>query len=37
MAKAAFDKKMPEPAPEPVRVEPELARAAQPKGLRKMI
>jgi len=37
MAKAAFDKKTPEPAPEPLRVEPEPARATQPKGLNKMI
>jgi len=32
MAKAAFDKKTPEPTPEPARVEPEPARATQPKG-----
>ena len=38
MAKHAFDKfKTPEHAPEPVCVEPEPARATQPKGLRKMI
>jgi len=36
--KAAFDKiKTPEPAPEPALVEPEPARATQPKGLRKII
>jgi len=33
--KAAFAKKTPEPAPEPTRVEPEPARATQPKGLKK--
>ena len=37
MAKAAFDKKTPEPAPEPARVEPEPSRATQPKGLKKII
>jgi len=31
MAKPAFDKKMPVPAPEPALVEPEPARATQPK------
>ena len=36
-AKAAFVKKTPEPAPEPSLVEPEPARATQPKGLKKMI
>ena len=35
--KAVFGKKTPEPAPEPARVEPEPARATQPKGLKKMI
>jgi len=35
--KAVFDKKTPVPAPEPARVEPEPARATQPKGLKKMI
>jgi len=35
--KAAFDKKTPEPAPEPACVEPEPARATQPKGFKKMI
>jgi len=37
MAKAAFDKKTPVPAPEPARVDSEPARATQPKGLKKMI
>jgi len=38
MAKPAFDKiKTPKPAPEPASVEPEPARAAQRKGLRKML
>jgi len=35
--KDAFAKKTPEPAPEPARVEPEPARATQPKRLKKMI
>jgi len=35
--KAAFAKKSPEPAPEPVRVDTEPARATQPKGLKKTI
>jgi len=34
MAKAAFDTKTPEPAPEPARVEPEPARVTQPKGFK---
>jgi len=33
--KAAFAKKTPEPTPEPPRVEPEPARATQPKGFKK--
>jgi len=38
MAKPTFDKfKTPEPAPEPMSVEPEPARATRPKGLRKML
>jgi len=37
IAKAAFDKKTPEPAPEPARVDTEPARATQPKGLKEMI
>jgi len=38
MAKPAFDKfKTPEPAPEPASVEPEPARATQPRGLKKML
>ena len=37
MASAAFDKKTPEPAPEPARVEPEPSRATRTKGLKKMI
>jgi len=35
--KDAFARKTPEPAPEPARVEPEPARATQPKRLKKMI
>ena len=35
--KAVLDKKNPVPAPEPARVEPEPARATQPKGFKKMI
>jgi len=35
--KAVFAKKTPEPVPEPACVEPEPARATQPKGFKKMI
>ena len=37
MAKTVFDKKMPEPTPEPARVDTEPDRATQRKGLKKMI
>ena len=38
LSKPVFDKfKMPEPAPEPASVEPELARATQPRGFKKML